>query len=317
MAQRETSIDFFRGFCIILMVFFSLILAFSDSLPDMLTHNEQFSLHFGDFVLPMFLFASGMSIHHFRNKISGLKATTRAFFVAERFSRITMVWFFISPFTAGLFQMDELILSGILFIPTYLLALCRDRTVLLSGMLCIGAYFALSAAGMLPDFSSHYLGGFGAAPFYLPVMLGGLLLSRNPDKTGIMTWSSGALSAVFVLVIPPYKLYATPAFIILSIFASLVIFTLVRGIRSSALEYIGRKPLRYWVLMSVVIVVPLKLYVYFKKLYLPFDFDWLGACAISLFACVVLAAISLAIDRIGSKLMVWLGREPDNQVRDL
>ena len=50
------------------MVFFTVTLRLSSDLPDPLRHNVWGSLHLGDFVLPMFLFASGLSLAYFLQK---------------------------------------------------------------------------------------------------------------------------------------------------------------------------------------------------------------------------------------------------------
>ena len=54
--------DAFRGLAIVGMVFFTLTLKLSRNLPDILKHNVSGSLHLGDFVLPMFIFGSGISL---------------------------------------------------------------------------------------------------------------------------------------------------------------------------------------------------------------------------------------------------------------
>ncbi len=72
--MRIRSIDVFRGISILLMVFFTLILRLSDSLPVLIIHNVRESIHLGDFVLPMFLFASGISLVFFAKKRKKLKS---------------------------------------------------------------------------------------------------------------------------------------------------------------------------------------------------------------------------------------------------
>lgn len=303
--MREPGIDVFRGVSIILMVFFTLALGLSRALPDILVHNRPFSLHPGDLVLPMFLFASGMSIVFYRKKISGLKPTSQAFYVAERFGRLAVIWFWLAPFTAGdFFEMDELMLSAVLFVPSYIIAGMGERAILGSIAAVSIAYLALGAAGALPDFTGHYLGGFAAAPFYLPVMLWGVLAGRNIEKIERVMLSCLIFAAILLLAVPPDKLNATPSFMALSAFVSIALFGLIRGFRNPALEYIGKDPIRYWVLMVLLIIVPIKLYAFYTFTGLPLGMGWPEAVAISLAACLFLYLVSLGLDLAWKRVAV-------------
>ena len=66
--RRNRAIDAHRGLAILGMVFFSLTIRLSADLPGPLKHNVRNSLHIGDLVLPMFLFASGLSLAYFLEK---------------------------------------------------------------------------------------------------------------------------------------------------------------------------------------------------------------------------------------------------------
>jgi len=178
--MRIHSIDVFRGISILLMVFFTLILRLSDSLPDLIVHNVRESLHIGDFVLPMFLFASGISLVFFMKKRKDLETTILD--IVGRFGKFVMISLFISSFSAGeLFGMDELMLSAVLFLPVVLLIRFSDKVLAGVGIGVFTLYFALQAFALLPDFALHYLGGYPAAIFYLPVMLAGAIVGKNLD----------------------------------------------------------------------------------------------------------------------------------------
>src|SRR5512143_3645043 len=139
--MRIEAIDRFRGLAIVLMVFFSLTLALSDSLPEAIRHNVPGSLHLGDFVLPMFLFASGMSLFFFVQKKG--KGKHFVLDLMERFGLLAMIWLFLAPFSGGGFlEMDELMLSLLLSVPTILMASWREDAVLAAALIPLLAYFA-------------------------------------------------------------------------------------------------------------------------------------------------------------------------------
>ncbi len=304
--MRVEEIDRFRGLAIVMMVFFSLTLALSDSLPDIIRHNVPGSLHLGDFVLPMFLFASGMSLHFFVQKKG--KGKHFALDLMERFGLLAMIWLFLSPFSGGGFlEMDELMLSLILSVPTILLVGAREDAVLAAAFIPVLAYFALGAYGALPDFTRHYLGGYAAAPFYLPVMLAGALVARHLDKAELALIPSGLAALLLVALVPPYKLVASPSFMAVSVFFSLAVFALVKRAGSLAgamkpLEYLGKEPLRYWVLMWVLVLIPIAAYVLASAADFPLHYSAQAAVAISLAAMAFLYAVSLGIDAAVSKL---------------
>ncbi|MCK4718720.1 MAG: DUF1624 domain-containing protein, partial [Thermoplasmata archaeon] len=66
--MRDRSIDVFRGIAIVSMVFFTVTLKLSSDIPDILRHNSSGYFHIGDLVLPMFLFASGLSLAYYIDK---------------------------------------------------------------------------------------------------------------------------------------------------------------------------------------------------------------------------------------------------------
>lgn len=282
------------------MVFFTLILRLSDSLPELIIHNVRESIHIGDFVLPMFLFASGISLVFFIKKRKDLES--RILDIVGRFGKFVMISLFISSFSAGeLFGMDELMLSAVLFLPVVLLIRFSDKILAGIGIGIFALYFVLQSAMLLPDFTLHYLGGYSAAIFYLPVMLGGAIVGKNLDKLKEIFVISILISIVLLAIIPPYKMSVSPSFMALSISVSLLIFILVQKTGNDALEYLGKKPIRYWILMFAVLIVPLDFYA------LSIGEDrvslwWFDGVLASLMAMVLLFVVSKGIDLLKSKL---------------
>ncbi|MBI5227690.1 DUF1624 domain-containing protein [Candidatus Micrarchaeota archaeon] len=311
--MRIRSIDVFRGFSIVLMVFFSLILRIG-KLPDILVHNISGSLHFGDFVLPMFLFASGISLVFFNNRRKNLSKTDYALDVAEKFGKLVLISALLSVFSAGDFLgMDEVMLNALLFIPAVIL-LTISEVVL--GILCVlifGIYFALMASSNLPDFSLHYLGGYTAAFFYLPVMLGGVIVGKrilNGQGLHLLLLATAIISAALFALIIPDKMNATPTFMALSVFVSLAFFIIVDWLLKKQeknpiwnhLEYLGKDPIRYWVLMFVVLIIPISLYAISLNRKLPLDLGWEVSLIIGLLCVPFLYVISKGVDRIKVKI---------------
>jgi hypothetical protein len=294
--MRIRSIDVFRGISILLMVFFTLIIRLSNSLPDLIAHNVRESIHLGDFVLPLFLFASGISLVFFAKKRKKLKS--QVLDILERFGKFVLISIFLSSFSAGeLMGMDEVMLSAVLFLPVVFLVRFSDKVLAGIGIGVFALYFILQSAMLLPDFTLHYLGGYSAAIFYLPVMLAGAIAGKNLDKIKEMFVISIIISIVLLAITSPHKMSLGPSFMALSISVSLLAFILVQKTRNEILEYLGKKPIRYWVLMFAVLIVPLDLYALSigeERV----SIWWFDAVLASLMAMVLLFFVSKAIDAI-------------------
>ena len=309
--NRNQPIDAFRGLAILGMVFFTVTLRLSRDLPELLRHNVWGSVHLGDFILPMFLFASGLSLAYFIQKREREKQNTYLRDVVKRFGKLALVGISLSIFSAsGFLEMDEVTLSALVFIAC--IALSRlDWKVILCIIFFINlSYIALIQLDQVSIFIGHYLGGYPAALYYLPVMLIGLMIGKGIISEELLCKSNKitmVMIFVFFLIfwnfIPLNKMTASPSFIMLSILFSFLIFTvtekIVCGINSlGELEYIGRKPLRYWLTMYIVFLIPLKLYIVFSEQDFPLHIYWLIGIVISLGLIMVLWGISHMIDYI-------------------
>jgi uncharacterized membrane protein len=308
---RIAGIDRFRGIAIILMVFFTLMSILSYSLPDVFKHNLAGSFHFGDTVLPMFLFAGGMSLVFFIEKRKNGK--NLALDLIERFGSLVLIWAIISPLSGGgLFEMDEIMLSVLLFVPAIAMIGWPDRAIAAVLAACIIAYLILMAIGALPDLRSHYLGGFPAAPFYLPVMLAGVLAGKNIDKIERLAAPSIILTAALLLIVPPYKSAASPSFMALSATIALLVFISIKRFGESPawnpIEYIGRRPLRYWILMWAGIITPIAFYVVMSQASLPLRMDWPEATVCVLCILAALYLLSRGIDSLAERMGIAPGR---------
>ncbi len=310
--MRVRGIDRFRGLAIVLMVFFTLLYWFDSPLPDILVHNEPQSFHIGDIILPMFLFASGMSLVFFRRKREEKGRMGYWLDVFERAGKLLMVWFFLSPFTAGFLGMDEIMLSVLLFIPCAFLVRQPDDFVLAVAAAPIIAYLALAQMGMLPAFDDPYLGGYAAAPFYLPVMLAGILAGRRMDELPKLIAIAAIASLILLLFAPPYKLSASPSLMVISVAISLAIFGLVRHMDIRPLEYLGREPLRYWIMMLAILLIPLDLAVLASGSMKAPAADWPLAVAFSSAGVLYLYAASRLLD---IALSFAIGRRQGNKER--
>lgn len=314
---RNHAIDTFRGLAIIGMVFFTVTLRLSSNLPEFLRHNVRGSLHLGDFVLPMFLFASGLSLAYFIKKRE--KEEQKPFFkdVFNRFIKLALVGISLSVFSAnGFFEMDEVMLSALLFIAC--IALYRlDWKIILGVIFFINlSYILLMQLDLLNIFMGHYLGGYPAALYYLPVMLTGLILGKGILSEGLLCKSNKIIISViftffifFWIFIPINKMAASPTFIMLSILFSFLIIAviiLIMGNKtfSNELEFMGRKPLRYWIMMFIIFIIPVRIYDEFSGQVISFQLPWFISVITSLGLMIIFWGASHIIDYLTIKYKI-------------
>ena len=305
--MRIGAIDAFRGVSIVLMVFFKLISRLGH-LPEVLRHNVSDTLHVGDFVLPMFLFASGMSLVFFHKKREKKEKTSYVLDIVEKIGKLVLISFLISPFSVGgILEMDEVMLNAVLFVPAVLLVALPEVVISAVALLTLISYFILLKSAMLPDFTAHYLGGYTAAVFYLPVMLGGVLTGKKISErknVDALILTTVALSIVLVAVIPVDKMSATPSFMALSVVLSLLVYKLIEYAQKQTekclvwnyLEYLGKDPIRYWVLMFAILIAPISFYALYSGSGLPIGIEWKAAAIISIICIPVLYFISICVD---------------------
>ena len=321
--DRNHVIDEFRGLTIIGMVFFTITLRLSSDLPEILRHNVWGSLHVGDFILPMFLFSSGLSLAYYIQKREKEGKTILLKSVSTRFGKLAFVGIFLSFFSAyGFLEMDEVMLSAILFVACIVLYKLDWRIHLGIIFVTNCSYFGLLYFQVTDIFIGHYLGGYPAALYYLPVMLVGLMIGKAIilkklwcEQNAITVLLIGVFFVIFWGFIPINKMTATPSFIMFSILFSFLVFALIermaRKIQSmQELEYLGRKPIRYWILMYIVFIIPLWFYIEVSELTLPLSLQWPFGILISLGLMVLFWAVShlidytTIIDRLGSFTIV-------------
>ena len=217
---RNHSIDAYRGFAIIGMIFFTITLRLSDDLPELLRHNVWGSVHLGDFILPMFLFASGLSLAYYFQKKQSVTKKVFVQSVLHRFFTLALVGVSLSFFSAYDFlEMDEVMLSALLFIVCVVLYRFNWKIILGIVLVIDFSYVVLMYLNYETIFIGHYLGGYPAAIYYLPVMLIGLVIGKGLNLEGLWcrcNLRTMAMIFVFFLifsVITPFnKMSASPSF---------------------------------------------------------------------------------------------------------
>lgn len=311
--KRNRSIDAFRGLAIVGMVFFTLTLRLSRNLPDILRHNVSGTLHIGDFVLPMFIFGSGISLAYYISKRKGMENNIFARDVLERFGLLALVGILLSPFsTRGFLEMDEVMLIALLFLACIVLYRL-DWKILIGIVFFIDlTYLFFIEPGYLlsmDPFTGYYLGGYAAAPFYLTIMIVGLIIGQGiiSDRLwcrkSIVTMTLASIFFLFTWAFVPIdKLAVSPSFMMLSILFCFVIYAvmdkIVKNMHSSnELEYLGRKPIRYWIMMYLFVLIPLTLYTeYYTNQ--PLDLHWPLGIMASISVMLLLWLASLGIDTL-------------------
>jgi predicted acyltransferase len=305
--ERYQPIDAFRGLAIIGMVFFTVTLRLSKNLPDLLKHNVWGSVHLGDFILPMFLFASGLSLSFYLEKKEHKKYFKRN--VAIRFCKLALTGVTLSIFSAyGFLEMDEVMLSAILFIVCVAFSRFNWITILAIIFFINLSYLPLIHFNYDTIFIGHYLGGYPAVLYYFPIMLTGLLVGKGIISKGLWCKSNKITIAmifffflIFLILTPINKMTATPSFIMLSILFSFLIFIIMDWIISifqhlKRFEFIGRKPLRYWLMMYIIFLIPLWFYVELSKQIFPLKIEWHIGIFISLGLLILFYIISHLIE---------------------
>jgi hypothetical protein len=248
----------------------------------------------GDFVFPLFLFTSGMSLAFLSRRIRerGWDGIVKKLLLQA----ITLAIF--SPITTGEFLgMDEVGMNLVLFFPCLATTLLSTPLLIALQALITALYFIFQHEGWLPDFKHTYLGGYYGALWYLPIMIGGVLavrLQQSLPKLAIMAFLA---SVPLALVIEPLKMISSPSFMILSIgVCSLVVWSM-RGVRNAALEYLGARPLRVWILQFLLVLGPLRLGVSrlfgFPEIQLAWPWVLPSACM----TLAVIVGASLLVDR--------------------
>ena len=309
--RRDFNIDTFRGMAIIGMVFFTITLRLSSNLPDILRHNVWGSVHLGDFILPMFLFASGLSLAYYLKKRENEKKNVFLQSILLRFGKLALVGISLSIFSAyGFLEMDEVMLSALLFIACIVLSKLNWK-ILIGIIFVINlSYIFLIHFDMTSIFVGHYLGGYPAALYYLPVMLTGFVIGKGIISNGLwcgsnqtIMWSTFIFFLIFLIFIPLNKMTATPSFVMLSVLFSFIIFVIMAEINSKIgslkrLGSIGRKPLRYWILMYIIFIIPLWFYIEYTGQVLPLSLPWFIGVSLSLVLMLLFWIISHMIDRI-------------------
>ena len=306
--------DAFRGLAIVGMVFFTLTLRLSSNLPDILLHNVRGTLHMGDFVLPMFIFGSGISLAYYISKRKLMENNIFVRNVLERFGLLALVGIILSPFsTRGFLEMDEVMLIALLFLAC--IALYKlDWKILMGIVFFINlAYLLLIQPGWLVSmepFTAYYLGGYAAAPFYMTIMVVGLIIGQGSIsdklwcKKNIVTMALASFFFLFTWAFVPIdKMAVTPSFMMLAVLFCFAIYIVMDKLveklnTSNELEYLGRKPIRYWIMMYVFVLIPLTLYAEYSGNQ-PLNLHWPLAIMVSI--CVI--------------LLLWLGSRGIDMLR--
>lgn len=281
------------------MVFYTLIFWFSRDLPYLLAHNIRNKFHLGDFVLSFFIFASGMSLYFFSVKYSSLIKIDLIKKILKKIFKLFIVWILISNFSSSFLAVDEIMLNILLFIPCILLAKANNNILLFIIFLILGINTFIYDTNYFELITKSYLGGYRGAIFWFPLMLSGILLAKNLNNSKKYLFLFSILTCFLIYFIPPYKMSLSPSFFSLSIATSILVFEMTKNLNAKFLIYLGKTPLRYWILMFFVFIIPIRIYgVLSQKTNLRLTFDYKYGVLLTIFSLIVLFLISKIIDKI-------------------
>jgi hypothetical protein len=229
----------------------------SGSMPPLLSHSVRSTVLPCDFILPMVLFAFGVYAARFSSLHRSLdwpRYLTQVFTFALPF---LLAGILLSPLTAGFGGVDDMMLVGLLFVPTAALARSKAVNSVIAVLAIFALYVVMSDLHVLPNLEAYPLGGWAGVLFALPIMLAGTLTARDRDTTTLQTivW---LLGAVFLSVVKgPYRATVSPAFVSLSVVVCQLGFPAAAYCSNKLLRDVGAAPLRYWVGMHVILALAL------------------------------------------------------------
>lgn len=306
--HRNHTLDVLRGFIILGMVFFTVIYQIANDLPDVLTHNVAGQAHIGDFVLSLFIFASGISAAYFIEKRKNKSKLQFALDMLERAALLIGISFLLSPVSSGHpFGMDEISLAAIMFIFSVAFFAIDSRLYALFSIILIIFYAFIVQNFGVAFFDKSNLGGYQGALFYLPVMLAGLAIGKQLVKGNIgivlrVAYAAFIIYAITLFFFPIDKLRVSPPFMFASVILGILLYILFDFLMQryhvsfSFFNYLGKRPLRYWVLMWIFFMFPLALYYSIKGAYTLRIFEWQTAFLISIAILLALAILSFLLD---------------------
>jgi hypothetical protein len=130
-------------------------------------------------------------------------------------------------------------------------------------------------------------------------MLSGLVLAKNLNQSKKYLLLFSILSLILIYFVPPYKINLSPSFFSLSIATSILFFEITKNIKLNFLIYLGKTPLRFWILMFFVFIIPIRIYaVLTQKSDLRLSFSHSTGLLLTIFSLALLYAISKIIDKI-------------------
>ncbi len=269
------------------------------------SHNIFGYIYPGDFVLGLFVFASGASVTYFRSKRQKEKKLTTYLDIFERVLKLFLVSFLATPLIAGTYALDEILVNAIVFSIIFLFVdfLSSFSLYFLISFLVL-LYFLFIPQIYLLFGPQFYLGGYFSVVFYLicgsfGALFSGSLNSNFSSKISYFFFLiSLSLISLFFL---PMKLISSPTYMILSaLFATIlylildrIFFFLQNNFLIKNLIYLGSKSLRIWLMMIFLFLLPASIYTSFiSTVY----FDEVTSSIFAFFFLLIVFYISLLID---------------------
>jgi predicted acyltransferase len=268
--KRYITIDAFRGFAVLLMVFVSTFYLFTYNIPFPLLHNQGDVFLFFDLVAPIFQFVLGMALFLFVARMRARKVDKKYIesHLLQRYILLIALGFVLDSITYLSFQswgiLETLGLGGIL---TFLLSDRTDKGKMIISASILSAYSLLYYNPVFYSLISMPHGGpVGAISYAILSVLGYMvaerLYHRRSDRAFSTSMMKYALALIVVglllsMYIPLNKERASPSFVLFSggiiLIFYLTFFAIYKatGYTFDILRAFGKVALTMWVVMYI------------------------------------------------------------------
>jgi len=270
--KRYITIDAFRGFAVVMMIFVSTLYLLTYNIPFFLLHNQGDIFLFFDLVAPIFQFVLGMSLflfilHRQSHGIGGKEITWQ---ILKRYIALIAIGFVLDAITYADFSswgvLETLGLGGIL---TFAVSSRTNNEKILICILILAVYSLLYFNPLFSSLISMPHGGpVGALSYSVLSILGFMvaekLYKRKSNRLFFLSMLKYACLLIVLglflgFIIPINKTHASPSFILASAGIVIIFYLTFFAVYKSfdytfdILRTFGRTALAMWIGMYMIV----------------------------------------------------------------